>query len=64
MLLWKGRTAARPNSRAPPFTYPRVRSLGYLQISGARSFCLLLAPACRESHLCTVGARLLQSLAG
>jgi hypothetical protein len=35
MLLWKGRTAARPNSRAPPFTYPRVRSLGYLQISGA-----------------------------
>jgi len=31
----EGRTAARPNSRAPPSTYPRVRSLGYLHKSGA-----------------------------
>jgi hypothetical protein len=31
----KGRTAARPNSRAPPSTYPRVRTLGYLLTNGA-----------------------------
>src|SRR3954454_6987625 len=32
MLLYKGRTAARPNSRAPPSTYPKARSLGYLHV--------------------------------
>jgi hypothetical protein len=33
MLLYKGRTAARPNSRAPPSTYPKARSLGYLHVT-------------------------------
>jgi len=34
----KGRTAARPNSRAPPSPTPEVRSLGYLHIPGASLF--------------------------
>jgi len=38
MVLLKGRTAARPNSRAPPLTYPRVRPLGYLPITGLDHF--------------------------
>jgi hypothetical protein len=29
MILLKSRTAARPNSRVPPLTYPRERSPGY-----------------------------------
>src|SRR3954447_22678666 len=41
MLLYKGRTAARPNSRAPPSTYPRVRPLGYLQMGGRCSLAAL-----------------------
>ena len=38
MVLLKGRTAARPNSRAPPLSYPRVRPLGYLPITGLDHF--------------------------
>lgn len=35
MILYKGRTAARPDSRASPFTYPRARPLGYLPPSSS-----------------------------
>jgi len=60
MVLLKGRTAARPNSRAPPFTYPRVRPLGYLPITGLDHFDTgnLLRPRLANQPLHSIAATL------